>query len=367
MKKVILSFISAVALTFTANATVITVSNNENSPGQYTTIQAAHDAAQEGDTLYIHASPNMYDLTSSVIIAIKRLVYIGEGALPDKQNKYSTTIGSQLDLRGSQDGTTSAAGSVFYGLNFYNSLAIEEVSNVSISYCKLTISSGTKTSGLLVTNSIIGFGSGKCTNSFFSNNIITALGLEDYSTYNVFVNNIINAGDPKGGNHALYANNIFYYNAGFPSTGLTHENMTFTNNLFHYNGNPMNSNHISGTNTGSGNLFQIDPEFEYGAPINGGFNGGFNGYNYTYPGVSGPFVNYNLQATSPCKNYGTDGTDLGIYGGSYPWQDASEDDSRFRYFRMPDMVPHMMKMTINNTAIPENGTLNVQFEAKTIE
>ena len=53
MKKLILLCVAAGSL-FTAKAAVITVSNNPNSPGQYTSLQTAIDAAASGDTLYVH-------------------------------------------------------------------------------------------------------------------------------------------------------------------------------------------------------------------------------------------------------------------------------------------------------------------------
>ena len=33
--------------------------------------------------------------------------------------------------------------------------------------------------------------------------------------------------------------------------------------------------------------------------------------------------NYHLKSTSPGKNGGSDGTDIGIYGGAYPWGDGN--------------------------------------------
>lgn len=50
MKKQILLLIVLTIFAFTANAAVWTVSNNPNSPGQYSDIQTAIDAATEGDT-----------------------------------------------------------------------------------------------------------------------------------------------------------------------------------------------------------------------------------------------------------------------------------------------------------------------------
>jgi hypothetical protein len=61
-----------------------------------------------------------------------------------------------------------------------------------------------------------------------------------------------------------------------------------------------------------------------------------------------------LNATSLGVKYGTDGTDCGIYGGSYP---------------MPNMtgattLPQVISVDIQNSVIPVGGTLNVELKAK---
>ena len=68
---------SVVGISFSGQSKVLTVSNNTNSPGQYTDLQAACDAAVSNDTLYVHASEKDY---GSIYIR-KRLVLIGEGTL----------------------------------------------------------------------------------------------------------------------------------------------------------------------------------------------------------------------------------------------------------------------------------------------
>jgi hypothetical protein len=116
---------------------------------------------------------------------------------------------------------------------------------------------------------------------------------------------------------------------------------------------------ISGTNTGTGNLFNVDPQFTTPSSVSIVLD-----YTYTNPSV-GPFADFHLLSSSPGLNYGTDGTNIGIYGGNYSWIDGSTTDSRYRYFAMPNQVPHMIQMDISNPSLPINGTLNVNFNAKT--
>ncbi|MEP7264551.1 MAG: hypothetical protein ABI772_08635, partial [Bacteroidota bacterium] len=59
MKKSLLFAIFSIAAS-NVFATVLTVSNQSPNPGQYTTIQAAINAATAGDTVYVHPSATHY-------------------------------------------------------------------------------------------------------------------------------------------------------------------------------------------------------------------------------------------------------------------------------------------------------------------
>jgi len=67
------------------------------------------------------------------------------------------------------------------------------------------------------------------------------------------------------------------------------------------------------------------------------------------------FDDYRLQPGSAAANYGTDGKDVGIYGGTSPidYPLAGEPP-----------VPQIKSMTINNNVVPPGGTLNVNVKAK---
>jgi hypothetical protein len=110
-------------------------------------------------------------------------------------------------------------------------------------------------------------------------------------------------------------------------------------------------------NSTSGNIINQNPDFVY-------FNENqfISDYTVTYP-ANGPFMDYHLSNASPGKNYGTDGTDLGIYGGPTPFAEGATTDSRFRYYPMPAM-PQMLDLTITNQSIPANSNLNVNFTAE---
>ena len=114
----------------------------------------------------------------------------------------------------------------------------------------------------------------------------------------------------RDSNNLLVVNNIFYRMQ--PMTGVNINNSVFNNNLAittspDTDNLPTPSSPI-GTNTGQGNIEGQDPlfvNFPEGATL------GSDSWTTT--------MDFNLQAGSPAKNAGSDGTDLGIYGGTDPY------------------------------------------------
>ncbi len=364
MKKKLYLFLGTTGLFFNCNATVHTVSNDVNSPGQFTSIQAAHDAAISGDTLYIHATSNSY----GAVTLRKPLVLIGEGVYPDKEVQYSTQVGSIL-LSYSDSPISSAAGSKIFGLEigqitfesecnscyyFGNSeIARNRIQNVHAIF--------NSNNALIYQNQIANI-TGQYYSLVLSNNIIQNIGLDNSAgSNNLISNNIIENGISAKG--AIVSNNIFYksVSGGVINNADNNQDLTWTNNLFYAGVNFLLSDIVFGTNTGTGNLLNVNPLCVFSI-----LPSTLNAYNYSNP-ASGPFANFHLQATAPGKNYGTDGADIGIYGGPHPWVDGTTTDTRYRYLTMPSQVPHMISMDILNPTIPLNGILNIQFNAKTQE
>ena len=75
MKKKTFITLAAVCMAVTANATILRVSNVEGSSAPYSTIQAAVDAANAGDTIMVDGSNTVYDKTEIT----RKLVLIGPG------------------------------------------------------------------------------------------------------------------------------------------------------------------------------------------------------------------------------------------------------------------------------------------------
>ena len=127
-----------------------------------------------------------------------------------------------------------------------------------------------------------------------------------------------------------YDNNVF-------QTGYSH---VVTNSNF--------QNNISVSPNGSGNLsistlhLNWDTTFiNPGAPDQNNVHA-FNNKN-----------NYRVRPTSPAKNSGTDGTDRGLFGGTFPWVDGSIPSNPHIYFKKVD------------AQTGADGKLRIQFKVRT--
>lgn len=352
MKKYLL--ISLLLITvFNAKATVLTVSNNPNSPGQYTTIAAAIAAAATNDTIYIHASATSY----GNITVGKKLTIIGAG--------WDGRFYQFGQLRSEVGGVTlanvnpnNASGTKIMGLYVSGSLASSSsgapfVTDITVERCYIADFLRTSNSNdLVATNWIVkncliaGIVDLKNNGNVVTNCFLAALSTNSGSSSNVFSNNIIwQNGSPSilnPLNNAIVSNNIFF-NSGSSTLAITlagNGNIYNNNIFFGYTGAVP-----QGNNSGANNQVNVSPQFINGPPIP------------TSPNIAfAPNYNWDLQTSSPGNNAGTDGTDIGIFGGASP----------FNVFAITGIttLPQITQMNINNSTIPVNGTLNVNVIAK---
>ncbi len=324
-----------VLLMISSYATVHTVSNNPDSPGEFTSLQTAIDQSVNGDTLYVHGSPTSY----GTVTLNRNLTLIGTGYNPQKDNPLVSTI-TTLSLD-SVPGIKGCSNSRIIGFNFTSYLqngSSFAFNNVSVSLCRianLQIAPSLAT-GLVFKQNIINYiyNIQNCNNLIFRNNII-------YYTISYFTNC----------NSVLISNNLFFYTS--VSTALTIQDFsTLTNNIFlnvHPNSNfaTYNNNLIFnsgndllpyGNNTGSGNINGSSPLFVNVPDL--------NGVNLNY--------NYRLTAASPGHNAGTDGTDIGPFGGIDPLQNL--------YGTPP--VPQIKVFNISNSVVAPSTPLNIYLKAK---
>ena len=213
LKQLILTFTFAVAFTLQLNARILTVSS-QSSPqvAQYNSIQAAHDAAQSGDTIYMY--PSLIAYKGAVIT--KKIIIIGNGFT--KVNDYSdcskilNTEILKFDTGSENSVISSMTGNFVININ---------VSNVLVQRCKLSsFNVGANVTSVSIINSFISSIS-IADNSFVSvlNNIInsgwyTAISIGT-NGFALIKNNIISnlSSSTIYGYSGSVINNIFFTNS----------------------------------------------------------------------------------------------------------------------------------------------------------
>ncbi len=334
--KTITSTLLFALLAINSFATVITVSNNPNSPGQYNNLQTAIDAATNGDTLYVHGSPTNY----GTIYLNRNLTLIGTGYNPQKDNPLVSSIATlYLD---SVPGIKGCSNSRIIGFNITSQLVqgpnAYAFNNVTIALNRIAQIQiqASSANGIIIKQNIINYmySIQNCNNLIIRNNIL-------YYTTSYFQNC----------NSVLITNNLYFYQS--VSTGAVVQDFsTITNNIF-LNVHPntsfstFNNNLIFnsgndvlpyGNNTGTGNINGSAPVF------------------VNVPDLIGVNLNYNyrLTATSAGHNAGTDGTDIGPFGGLDPLPNL--------YGTPP--VPQIKIFNITNSVVTPSTPLEIYVKAK---
>lgn len=302
----------------------------------YTSLNSAIAGAQSGDTIYL---PGGYiPASGNPVVVNKPLTIIGVGHHPDSTAATGTTIiANNLSFNSGADGSRMT-GCVIQNL-YFGWTGSANVNNIIFSRCYIgslhacmygctsTASNILFTEDVIMSSSDGSFGSvlyEKCiiqepfypTSAVYNNNVFIS------NIYFPFVNSILN-------------NNIFINtgNSGY-TINLNGSQNTYTNNLFCAGSTAMAAV-ITGNNVCTNNIT--------GQLISGTF---INMPNWSFSYSN----NYHLKSTSPGKNAGTDGTDLGIYGTQYP---AKEGAVPFN--------PHISYKNIGTTVSP-TGMLNVDVK-----
>lgn len=362
MKKSILTTL-IVATAATLQAGKITVSNNVNSPGTYTSLPTAIAAAAAGDTIYIAGSPTIYN---SITIN-KKLTLIGAGYNPNKQLPYNT----QLDaITIARTASADPSGTKIMGINYsYISAsgfaATHLLSNITITRCNGGgISFSNYVSSALIYNNIIAsyvqvsnpystYTVNICNNIFKSGATSNTYGNIN-SQYNFF-NNLVIYASPSSGSafvNSYYMNvynNIIYGVNPIPTSVSTVANSIFSNNLtFGGSTNTFSIATSGGTISGTGNLEGVDPLF-VNSPS----------FTFTYT------ADYHLSNNSPALTGGTAGSQIGIYGGPYPFP-AGFGAGYQTSATAP--IPEIYEMNVTTPLIPAaTNTVNVQIKARKVD
>ncbi|MGC8822999.1 MAG: hypothetical protein ACP5PZ_00165 [Bacteroidales bacterium] len=250
-------------------------------------------------------------------------------------------------LSGPIDGVT-LLGLSMYGIS-YASGDLGYIDNVTVKRCRIGGYVYVSGSNWSIVNNIINNVTiyiGNFTNLFVANNVFYQGSFYNSNQASVYIiNNLFLYYNSsylfQTVSNANIYNNIFYANS---VTVYNSVNNVFNNNLSY---NTSNYTLPPAGNSGTGNIQQTDPQFVSQSSIPAPGSG-------TIAVDNLKDFDWHLKGTSPGKNAGTDGTDLGIYGGSYPWSG---------FTGMPNL-PVIENFYIKNPVTHKDSTLKIYIKAK---
>ncbi len=359
-------------LSISAYGTTWTVSSNPATLGQFSTIQAAVDAAADGDSILVYGSPNVYPVFT---LMDKHLTIVGPGWSPDKNLPHTATVAG-CNFRNSP-GPGSPSGSEIQGLVFNQPANLGAAigggdtgsDNLRIIRCHFmsSINFSFASTGLLFEGNIFWSLANFSTTSTYQNILFQN---------NVFFFSTCCIGGMVGGLtnsvNVNFDHNLFYStnNNSGSIVAIFQSNcnaITLSNNIFNqcnvglnlsfstFNNNITNNGGLSAANAtsnatpwlvnnnvdGGGNVSNTNPVMGDQAAINGG----------TY----NPLLNFTV-SSGPANNSGSDGKDMGLLfdsTGSLNWTNSR--NSR---------LPRIFSMNITTPTIAEGGSLSVTVEAR---
>ncbi len=333
-KQTLFTLIIATATSMTVNAQTIAL---HSSTGVQiikgnTALATAYTAALSGDTLYLSGGtftpPSSFD---------KQLMIFGAGHYVDSTLATGKTfINGALTLRENADLFYLEGVELTGNISFTNNHA---VNSVAIKRCKIN--------GEI---NVLGDFSNPTTNlSLIGNVIVQGINLTNAQTALLSNNIIVKSFSGSYGN--ILSNNIIlgYFWGSSMDYLFFGNNNTLNNNIIIWDG--YNANVNGSGNTFNNNLY-VEPAPNYGVTPTATDN-------YTGIAQTAIFVNqtgaafdythnYHLQA--PATYIGTDGTEVGIYGGTFPYKEGA----------VP-INPHI-KIMNNATTTDANGDLQIQIE-----
>ena len=309
----------------------------------YEDLETAIEKAVSGDTIYL---PGRVIQVQNDLIIDKKLAIIGAGCDADSIGGLLPTdirINSgnvTIRFRNGSDGsllTGCIVGAIVFGHRDEFNVYQQNIKNITFWRNKIT---GSISLGLSTTNNQV-------KQIFISENILSvfAIAINGYGASDCIINNnlFINNGNVNISNvkNSRINNNVLrysistlegcivennFFSTGSPISG-TCSNSSFNNNAF----SATSFTIPSGNNSESNNL--VNQETIRTFIVN----------TLTLP------KNLKIRDDSPCKNAGTDGTDIGIFGGAAPYKDGA----------VP-LNPHINKAVIA-TQTGKDGNLKVDI------
>lgn len=319
---------AALAFSVTASATVLTVSNNPESPAQYTSIQAAIDAASPTDTILISAG--YYD-SQSVSLA-KPLTIIGAGyiggGIATRTGPVTVTAGSEGSyISGFQVGTIDG-------------LSLNDVSGITLSRISGNITLSSNVHGVIIKHSRISdFSINEAQNVIIRNSYLSGTIKSSHSNTIIFNNNIFRNSKFDDVSNFKISNSIFFGEFTDIVIIPAYPDHIFSNNIAYQCGGLI----LPNSGGSSSNLNDQDPLFV--APL--------------LLGITIYEADFHLQSGSPGRNAGADGSDLGLYGGWDPMPTTAPLQLQGKP-RLPEITEFNI---LTPTTVPQNGSLNIEVQA----
>ncbi|MEM7373979.1 MAG: hypothetical protein AAF587_35635 [Bacteroidota bacterium] len=293
-----------------------------------TTLDSALALAQPGDTLFL--SGGMFAPPSSPIDKTVHLVGVGHD--PDSsQATGKTIIADHLIFISGADHSSVTGIHVEFDIVLGTNSSDQQVSYLTVDRCNVrhiklsyTGSTTSNTTGHSVRGCVLrgGLLGGKSTNGFFSNNFVSG-NVWSFGDGCEFLNNVFAKKTSSFSStcyvfssitFATFRNNVVLAPAScnIPGSGAgpTVKNSYFLNNLFVNNGVISNSN--STGNDASNSIINQPIDSIFIHLPNASFG---NSITFSYQ------HDYNI-ANPLGHNHGTDGTDIGVYGGVYAWKEG---------------------------------------------
>lgn len=312
---------------------------------RYTNLQTALDSAHVGDTIYVVGTQTDY---GSITIPT-RVTLIGAGYnVTGLQYNYNSVV-DQIEIdSASNTGDSVVSGTKIMGMyvnNYIDNSATTGINSIDIERCYVGYYLYICGNNWIIRNNILdniqcNGGNNTWNNIYIQNNFISYIANSSATSVIIDHNNFVTNGNSYFYyvSNAIISNNIFW--AGRPDNGSNVTGNNFSNNVT--------------TNT---SLYSLPPANNVGSGDTATTTSFFNDPTISVGTFSQNTIwNYNwktFKAASKINNRATDGTNPGVYGGSYP---------------MPNLtgacrIPQMVNMNVSGVA-PAGGSLNVNFKAK---
>lgn len=340
--KIILTILSFITISLSSYAKYITVNNTPGEIAMFTDLQQAVDSASIGDTVFVKNSQQTYNINNSGIIYIRKpIVLLGEGYKNPIGNAFSNVTINTITLQYTNFSTiqTIIKGLYISEINGYNYGC--EISDCLI-LGKLTLSNtfgSTNIHNCRIYGQVSINGANNTMNFFTVSNCLIGAYAKTASivnsTFVTFQNNLI-FGGLSGCSNLILKNNIFRTPSIGGSYDLSGTSISYTKNIVEPTGYISSSDNYSWNY----NLFDM----------------GSGSYDY-YQGGNNNFYGRFLLSSNSIKTYlGTDGNEIGLYGGIYPWDKTKFDTGNIG-------LPVVTKLELNSTIIEKDQPLNVNFKA----